>query len=59
VVVLVTLRVVGLIVNFVANAVLLYGAAGYLGDGSRFPLLVTGGIVTLACILLLAVPRRP
>lgn len=54
-----TSRVVGLCVNFVANAVLLYGAAGYLGDGSRFAILVAGGVATLACILLLAVPRRP
>jgi hypothetical protein len=53
-----TLRVVGLTVNFVANAVLLYGAAGYLGDGSRLPTLLIGGVVTVACVLLLSLPRR-
>ena len=51
-----SLRVWGLIGNFIANAVALYGAAGVLRDGSRWPLLVVGLLVTLGCVLVLAVP---
>jgi len=53
-----TLRVWGLLVNFAANAVLLYGAAGYVSDGSRLPALLIGGAVTIACILTLSSPSR-
>jgi hypothetical protein len=57
-VVLVTMRVAGLVVNFLANTVLLYGAAGYLHDGSRLPAVFFGAIATLACMLLLARPTH-
>lgn len=49
-------RVWGLIVNFLANASALYGALGYLRDGSRFGYLSLGLIVTVGCILTLSVP---
>lgn len=52
------LRVWGLIVNFAANGVMLYGAAGYLADGSRLPLLGLGGAVTISCLVLLSKPSR-
>lgn len=51
-----SLRVWGLTLNFIGNAVALYGVAGVLRDGSRWPLLVIGLIVTLGCLLILAVP---
>ncbi len=51
-----SLRVWGLIANFTGNALALYGAAGVLRDGSRWPLLVTGLLITLGCLLVLAVP---
>jgi hypothetical protein len=51
-------RVWGLIVNLLANALALYGLAGYLRDGTRVFPLSLGVLVTLACILLLAKPAR-
>jgi hypothetical protein len=54
-----SLRVWGLIVNLCANALALYGAAGVVRDGSRLPLLIAGGLITLACVLILALPSRP
>jgi len=51
-----SLRVWGLIANFVGNALALYGAAGVIRDGSRWPLLVLGLIITVGCLLALAVP---
>ncbi len=51
-----SLRAWGLTLNFIGNAVALYGAAGVLRDGSRWPLLVIGLLVTLGCLLILAVP---
>lgn len=51
-------RVWGLIVNLVANALALYGLAGYLRDGSRQLHLVVGLAVTVGCILLLARPSH-
>ena len=46
----------GLIVNFVGNALALYAAAGVVRDGSRWPLLVIGLVITVGCLLVLAVP---
>ncbi len=54
-----SLRVWGLIVNLGANALALYGAAGLVRDGSRLPWLVIGCVMTLICILILAVPGPP
>jgi hypothetical protein len=51
-----SLRVCGLTVNFVANALALYGVAGVLRDGSRWPLLVIGLVITVGCLLVLAIP---
>lgn len=53
-----SLRVWGLIVNLAANALALYGAAGVVRDGSRLPLLILGCVITLVCVLILAVPSR-
>jgi len=52
------IRVWGLILNFFCNAVAVYGAVGFVKDGSRLPLLVLGGIVTVVCILVLARPSN-
>jgi hypothetical protein len=54
----VRLRVLLLIANFAANAVLLYGAAGYVADGSRLFLVFVGGATTLLCIVLLSRPTE-
>lgn len=51
-----SLRVWGLIANFVGNALALYGAAGVVRDGSRWPIFVIGLLITVGCLLVLAVP---
>ena len=51
-------RVWGLIVNFLANALALYGLVGLLRDGTHVVPLVSGVLVTTACVLLLARPSR-
>jgi len=53
-----SLRVWGLVVNLAANAVALYGAAGMVRDGSRLSFLVVGCLITVICLLVLAVPSR-
>jgi len=49
-------RVWGLVINFGANALALYGLAGFLRDGTHLVHLTVGPIVTVACVLLLARP---
>ena len=49
-----TLRVA----NFAGNASLLYGAIGYVVDGSRLSWLLVGGAVTLVSVLSLSSPSR-
>lgn len=51
-------RVWGLIVNLFANALALYGLTHYLRDGTHLIHLVTGLMVTLACIVWLAKPSQ-
>jgi hypothetical protein len=50
------LRVWGLVLNFIGNAVAIYGAIGFIRDGSRLALLIFGVMITLTCILVLAKP---
>ena len=52
------LRVWGLVLNFVGNAVAIYGAIGFIRDRSRLPLLIFGVVITLTCILVLAKPSE-
>ena len=51
-----SVRVWGLILNFMGNALALYGAAGVLRNGSRWPILVIGLLLTVGCVLILAIP---
>ena len=51
-----SIRVWGLILNFIGNALAIYGAVGVMQNGSRRPFLVTGLALTVLCILLLAKP---
>lgn len=51
-------RVWGLIVNFCANTLALYGLAGYLRNGEDLGYLIVGLAITLVCIVLLARPVR-
>ena len=51
-------RVWGLVLNFIANALALYGMAGFLRDGTRLLPMVAGIAATVACILVLAKPSR-
>jgi hypothetical protein len=51
-------RVWGLILNFIGNALAIYGLAGLVRDGSRLPLFLAGVVVTIVCILGLAIPTR-
>ena len=51
-------RVWGLIVNFMGNALALYGLVGFLRDGTHLVPLVSGVLVTTVCVLLLARPSR-
>ena len=53
-----TLRVWGLILNFFANALAVYGAIGVIHDGNRWLWLLLGGSLTLLCILVLAKPSE-
>ncbi len=50
------LRVWGLVLNFIGNAIGIFGAIGFMRDGSRLPLLIMGIAITLTCILVLAKP---
>jgi hypothetical protein len=52
------LRVWGLVLNFIGNAGAIYGAIGFIRDGSRLPLLIIGVVITLTCILVLAIPSE-
>ncbi|MGD8540026.1 MAG: hypothetical protein PVI66_15025 [Candidatus Aminicenantes bacterium] len=52
------LRVWGLVLNFIGNAVAIYGAIGFIRSGSRLPLLITGLVITLTCIVVLAKPSE-
>lgn len=54
-----SLRVWGLILNFIGNALAVYGAIGVFRDGNRMALLVIGIALTLICILILAKPNNP
>jgi hypothetical protein len=51
-----SVRVWGLILNFMGNALALYGAAGVLRNGSRWPILIIGLLLTVGCVLILAIP---
>ena len=51
-------RVWGLLLNFVSNAMALYGLVRFLSDGSHLGLVIVGGLATLGCILLLAQPSQ-
>jgi len=53
-----SLRAWGLVLNFFANGLLLYGAIGYVSDGSRVGALGIGALVSLSCVLLLSSPSR-
>ena len=53
-----SLRVWGLVLNFVGKALAIYGAIGVLHGGTRWPWLLLGGSLTLLCILVLARPSR-
>lgn len=52
-------RVWGLILNFIGNALAIYGAIGVMRNGTRLPLLIIGVGLTVGCILLLARPSHP
>lgn len=51
-------RVWGLILNLVANAVLLWGVSLLLRTGSGWGWIVIGGTATAACMAALALPDR-
>lgn len=52
-------RVWGLTLNFIGNALAIYGAIGVMRNGTRLPLLIIGVGLTVGCILLLARPSNP
>lgn len=51
-------RAWGLILNFIGNALAVYGAIGFIQDGSRLPILIIGAGLTLVCLLVLAKPSK-
>lgn len=51
-------RIAALVLNLAANAAALYGAAGYLANGTRLALLLAGAAVTALCIAALTQPSR-
>lgn len=52
------LRAWGLIVNLIANAMALYGLSQVLSGEGGVIFLVIGGVITLACLLILATPVK-
>jgi hypothetical protein len=52
------IRVWGLVFNFIANALAIYGAIGFIRNGTRLSLLIIGIVITLSCILVLAKPSN-
>jgi len=51
-------RAWGLILNFIGNALAVYGGIGFMQDGSRLPILIIGVAMTLVCLLVLAKPSK-
>lgn len=54
----VSLRIWGLILNFIGNFIALYGAAQFLKENSGPGLMILGIIMTIGCILFLAIPQK-
>lgn len=52
------LRVWGLAVNFLANLAALWGVSSVVRTGDGWAWAVGGGVVTLACVLWLALPDK-
>ncbi len=52
----VRLRVWGLVVNFIANIIALYGLAGILNGRDTWLVFISGSVLTLLCLLVLAMP---
>jgi len=52
------IRAWGLVVNFLANALALYGLALFLREGAGLAPLITGLALTAMLLLILAVPSR-
>jgi len=50
------LRAWGLILNFIGNALALYGAVGYLQNKSRLGIFIIGILLTILFIFFLAFP---
>ena len=55
---LLPVRAWGLILNFIGNALAIYGAIGFIRDGSRLSILIIGAGLTLVCLLVLAIPSK-
>ena len=51
------LRVWGLILNFIGNAMALFGIVAYVEEGA-VGLLIAGSLITVACIAVLSIPSR-
>lgn len=51
-------RVWGLVLNLAANAVTLWGVSSQLRTGSGWAWIVIGGVATVACMAVLALPDR-
>ena len=51
-------RVWGLIFNFIGNAIAIYGAVGFIQNRSRAFWMITGIVITLICLLVLAMPTK-
>jgi hypothetical protein len=53
-----SVRAWGLILNFIGNALAVFGAIGFIQDGSRLPILIIGAGMTIVCLLVLAKPSK-
>lgn len=51
-------RAWGLIVNMVSNALALYGLARVLSEGEGYGVLLTGAVLTMVTILVVACPSE-
>jgi hypothetical protein len=52
------IRAWGLILNFIGNILALYGIVGVLQEQKDWGFLVSGLVITVACVSLLAIPTK-
>lgn len=52
------IRAWGLVVNFIANFITLYGLARFIAEREALPALVSGAAITFFCLIVLSRPAQ-